>query len=612
MKELLIASPANPSTFHSDNVKIVGVLRGIKSPNGAFSLVLDQQAPKKVDPQITKHGSDLILEINQQFSELVPNNLSERRNHSLQLHYKDDVLELLSPISTITFRERASWDEPLGGYIYPDANSLEVHSRYLVVEGWAAKRGAIQKEVSLYLDGQKFPCPNINVWSPLVGQNLPSLEHAQRAHFNIVLERPRFYLPFFRRRRVFIEVIFSDGSKFRLPKIEFAWSKPIKLQAIVRKQSSGILFIGNNLRATEGAPKVLFEIIRVASSLGQKVGVITPLGGELENSIKDLGVEVQIIPDLHLAHYSRFENFRQQTAKANQFINEFNPTLVFGNTIEAFWGISFAQSLGISTLWLLHESIDPKVVFEELDPRARVLFLEALDRAECIFVSKATQSLFDPQRRKTSVIPNGVRPLNITAAAKKELRLKTRANLNVPEGCPLVLNVGTICQRKGQDFLLNVVSRIKDLEFRLILVGARESDFLETIKAQVTSQGLSSKVIIQEETSDVEKFYAAADLFAISSREESAPLVSLEALNWSLPIISTDAFGLVEQLKDSSAALLSPVDNVELFASHLRLMITDKDLRDKSASNAKSWVERKFNLEANLEIYKNCLRNICR
>ncbi len=608
MKQLLLASPCNPSSFLGENVKIQGVLQGIKNPTGVFSLLINQRQHSVVTPRIIARDSDLLIEIIQNFSELVPNTHLERQNYSLQLRYKDDDVELLSPSSTITFQEQATWNEPLGGYVYPDTNSIQVRGRYFVVEGWAAKMGSIQKEVNIWVNDKRIPCPNINIWSPLVGSGLPSLEHAMKAHFSVVLECPRFYFSAKKRRKLYAEIIFKDESQLKLPTKEVIWLKPLRRIQLPQNRGNGILFLANNLRATEGAPRVLFEIIKVAISLGQKVGVISPIGGELESSLKELGVETYIVPDLYLAHYSRLDNFKRQTAKAISIIDEFNPSLVFGNTIEAFWGISHAQSIGAKTMWLIHESINPQTVFNELDPRARMLFLEALDKAKNIFVSEATRDLFKAKGRSTKVIPNGVRPLDISSERKNQLRKETRERLNIPESCLLLLNVGTICERKGQDFLLNVLTEISDLDFRVLLVGARKSDFLNHLKNQINSLGLGSKVILQEETREVEQFYAAADLFAISSREESAPLVSLEALNWSLPIVSTDAFGLVEQLKRSDAALLSPVGDVKAYACNLRKMITDQKLRDISAKNGKLWVNKTFNLDITLKLYEGLLK----
>ena len=278
--------------------------------------------------------------------------------------------------------------------MYPDQDHLEISSRYLVIEGWAAKLGCTQTEVSLIISGKRFSCTNINTWSPSIGQTLPSIEQAMRSHFGVVIERTELYLPSWSHRRFYAEIKFSDGSIFKLPKARIKWNKPIERLPISKKRGKGILFISNNLRATEGAPRVLYEVIKLAVSLGHRVGVISPLGGELEDSLNSLGVELHIIPDLYLAHYSRIQTFTNQTEKAKKVVEEFDPSVVFGNTIEAFWGVSYAEHLGIKTIWLIHESIDPKLAFEELDPRARVLFLEALDGAHNIFVSNSTEKLF--------------------------------------------------------------------------------------------------------------------------------------------------------------------------------------------------------------------------
>ena len=609
MEQLQLAAPANPSTFFQERVKVIGVHQITTKPNGAYFLKVAHEEFPILQPSITSRGEDYLIEFDHDFTKFIPIKITERKNYSICLVYRNQNLELTSPSSTITFHERAVWNQALGGYVYPELEKLQITSRFFVVEGWAAKVGCKQEEVSVKIGRKKFWCPNLNVWSPNVGRSLPSIEQAMCSHFSVVIEKSELPFGFWHQRSLSTEIKFTDGSFLELPKVKFSWGKPQSQTEIKPRLNQNVLFIANNLRATEGAPRVLYQVIKLTLSLGHKVGVISPIGGELETDLRELGAIVNIIPDLYLAHYSRIENFTKQTKKAKQLLEEFNPNLVFGNTIEAFWGISHAQSLGLKTHWLIHESVNPKKVFEELDPRARVLFLEALDSSNNIFVSNATKKLFSSYGKTSKVIPNGVAPLTVSAEQRKELRFKVRQKFSIPDECPLVLSVGTISRRKGQDMLIAALAKINDLDFRAILVGGRESDFLEQIKSQISSLGLNDKVFIKDETKDVEQFYAAADLFAISSREESAPLVSLEALNWSLPVVSTDAFGLEEQLKESGAALLSPVEEVSLFAEHLRKMIEDPALRDRSGKNGKCWVEERFNLDSSLELYRQILEH---
>jgi glycosyltransferase involved in cell wall biosynthesis len=607
--KLLLSSPNNPSTFCQESIVVTGVLRDTKSVDGYFSVLIDGKDCSIQQIETETSEAELKIRATCHLPSLIPNSESEQKNYLVQLAYKSESETLLSEPTTITFLPREKWDRPMGGFIFPTVALEFYHDNYLVIEGWAVKLGSIQKRVVVRLNGREFECPKINIWSLLVGRTLPSIEGAKNAHFSLVLERSDLGFSLNGKSLIEVEIEFTDGTKFSLPPLKFKWkNEQSSRKSCISKPANRILFISNNLRSTEGAPKVLNHIIKNTVSKSREIAVISPVGGDLETELSGSIQDVHIFPDLYLAHYSRLADFERQTRQAQKFIDEFSPSLVFGNTIESFWAISYAQNLGIKTLWLIHESVDPKIAFEELDPQARIKFLTALDNADkLIFVSETTKKLFRSKKRSSAVIPNGVIPFEIEPDQRLRLRQKARQELDLPDSTLMILIVGTICQRKGHDFLVEALAKLQNSNFKAVFVGAREGDFLTELKIRIRDLNLSDKIVLVEETKVVDHYYAAADIFTISSREESAPLVSLEAMNWSLPIVSTDAFGLKEQLKRSGAALLSEVGDIEAFVKNLQRMLDDEGFRKECGKKGKAWVEKNFNLQDGLRKFEKLI-----
>ena len=91
----------------------------------------------------------------------------------------------------------------------------------------------------------------------------------------------------------------------------------------------------------------------------------------------------------------------------------------------------------------------------------------------------------------------------------------------------------------------------------------------------------------------------------IASREESAPLVSLEAMVVGIPIVSSAIDGLVEQLENEKTALLFEKGDSQTLSSCLLRVVEDSALRETLALNAKKVCREAFDLRKIKELYGN-------
>jgi len=615
VKEILLSKPGNPSTYFQEEIEVEGYLSGFPVGHGAYEALIDGQKVPIDNLTTDIEGDKCRIRGVCKLPHLVPAEVKDLKNHQFQLGYDDGFFKTLSLPSNISFWPKKEWGKALGGINSP-SSEIAYDREYVVIEGWAAKKGQKQLKVEVTLGKSHFTCPKINTWSPFVGGTLPTLPEAMQAGFSIALKRTQVVLEHdsescLSGSRLLARVWFDDGTVLELKHGGLRWNSAVEKAPKLgfSQERDRALFIANNLRSTEGAPKVLFHIIRLAKEKNYQIKIITPKGGELENDLKELGVEISILPELYLAHYSRKESFSNQTRRGKELIDEFHPDLIFGNTIESFWALDHAKESNARLLWLIHESIKPEEAFDELEPELRVNFLEALDRCnKLIFVAEATAELYRSKDRETIVIPNGVKPFILVPEKRQALRENAKQKLKYNSSAPLMLNIGTICYRKGQEFFVEALKTIAHMEWEAVLVGGRQTDYLLELEKKIAHYGFSDRILIVPETREVEDYYLAADIVVISSREESAPLVSLEAMNYSLPLVSTEAFGLCEQLENSRAALMSPVDNLELFAAHLEKLLKNSQLRNRLGESGKAWVNKRYSLEQSLRSYAELLQ----
>lgn len=163
-----------------------------------------------------------------------------------------------------------------------------------------------------------------------------------------------------------------------------------------------------------------------------------------------------------------------------------------------------------------------------------------------------------------------------------------------PAAATQLLAVGTLIQRKGHDVLLAALSQIRDLDWRIDIVGgARDEAVAARLYAQRAALGLEDRVQFRGEISkaEIEALFADAAVFTLASRYEGYGMVFAEALAWGLPIVACDA-GAVPETVPADAGLLTPPDDAQAFADALRRILTDRATYERLEIGARAAAER--------------------
>jgi N-acetyl-alpha-D-glucosaminyl L-malate synthase BshA len=114
---------------------------------------------------------------------------------------------------------------------------------------------------------------------------------------------------------------------------------------------------------------------------------------------------------------------------------------------------------------------------------------------------------------------------------------------------------------------------------KLMMVG----DGPEKVKAEILCEelGISEKVIFFGNSNEIDKILSYSDLFLLPSETESFGLAALEAMAWSVPVISSNSGGLSEVNFDGVSGYLSDVGNVDEMAQNaLKILENDKTLSE--------------------------------
>lgn len=223
------------------------------------------------------------------------------------------------------------------------------------------------------------------------------------------------------------------------------------------------------------------------------------------------------------------------------------------------------------------------------DQAARLCDTEraALAAARAVVVTSAATA-------RLLVADYGVPPDKITVAPPGTDRVAP-ANRSGRNGPVALLAVGALVPRKGYDVLVEALSRLADLDWRLIIVGPLDRDpaTATAVAAQIEDLALADRVTLAGAVTPdhLATLYAGADAFVLASRFEGYGMAFSEALGYGLPVIGTTGGAIPDTVPAEAGFLVAPGD-VEGLAAALRRVIGEPVTRARFSRAARAAADR--------------------
>ena len=337
----------------------------------------------------------------------------------------------------------------------------------------------------------------------------------------------------------------------------------------------------------EGAPIFIFELARyLAEQPGVRITIASPQDGPLRARFEQLGLKVELWDARALTAAQTPTEFAAALKKfaATRAWSEID--LFVTNTMLTHWGIHLAALLDKPSALYIHESNTVKRFFAPLLPPLMHATVEAAFAlaTRVIFTARSTHDIHqehnanDNYRTLRSWVDFG--RIEQFKAAHERTALRRKHGLD-PDAV-LVVNIGSVCERKGQHIYIRGIDLLgKELatlhpgkKIQWVMVGAREGLYMETLLEDIQLMGLH-EVKIFPETGEIYDFYQLADILVCTSFEESFPRVLLEAMVFGPRIVSTDVNGIAEMLTNTDEAYLVPAGDPFKLATALKAALAD-------------------------------------
>jgi len=160
-----------------------------------------------------------------------------------------------------------------------------------------------------------------------------------------------------------------------------------------------------------------------------------------------------------------------------------------------------------------------------------------------------------------TVVRDGIDPDEVRRAAERPLNV--RAQLGLPTGTPLAVNVAALVDHKDQRTLIRAAGHARATRSDLNWVIAGEGELRGSLTAEIASLGLAGRVHLLGYVEAADALIREADVFVMSSKEEGLGSVILNALALGKPVVATAAGGIPEILPPEA---LVPVGDAEALA----------------------------------------------
>lgn len=164
--------------------------------------------------------------------------------------------------------------------------------------------------------------------------------------------------------------------------------------------------------------------------------------------------------------------------------------------------------------------------------------------------------------------------------------LQQSADRPRPHQRKYILAVGRLTYQKHFDLLIEAYAKSKaSKDCDLIILG--EGELREALTHQVSNLGLDHQIQLPGRLNDPFHYFKHAEFMALSSRAEGFPMVLIESLTLSCPVLSVDCpTGPREIIQHHHNGLLIAGENMDLLAESIDQLFYDKDLREKLTLNA--------------------------
>jgi glycosyltransferase involved in cell wall biosynthesis len=257
--------------------------------------------------------------------------------------------------------------------------------------------------------------------------------------------------------------------------------------------------------------------------------------------------------------------------------------VVVANTIASWPAIRAAHLETKPALWYLHETLVAVRLIRAIPEMASALTIADL----LVTPTRQTARIYEGlTEAPIEIVPYGIpRPPVLSSSPSERIRF---------------LTLGSFETRKGQDVLVEAISKMDGAtrkRCRFKMAGRVLDDtFYDELKMAVADLGQVELIDALDHASAL-KLLNETDVVVLPSRDETMPIVILEAMGLGKAVVSTDVGGVREWLRDGMNGLLVEKENPVALSEALATCANKPEFVEQIQAAGSRTFDRHFTLD---------------
>ena len=290
----------------------------------------------------------------------------------------------------------------------------------------------------------------------------------------------------------------------------------------------------------------------------------------------------------------------------------FSDCIVFQDVFSAYYYLKMRKSNDfIKTLVITHADTDPMeqmlinrpelkgTLTEEVVRKQYNYAIENVDKVVTICHS-SQKYIKENNGVDAACILNGIEELEIEFNESDE---------KIPENKINIVVLGSVIYRKGQDLLIDAVSKLSKIDRDKIMIHIiGNGNAFKEIQSKIQELNLNYCCKMYGEMKNVNTILSKMDLMILPSRAEAVPIAIIEGLRAGLPVFSTPVGEIPFMIEDCGIIIDATVESV---FKALKSVVDKAVNLDDLSIKARLKYEKEFTLNKMIDNYSYQIKEIC-
>ena len=175
---------------------------------------------------------------------------------------------------------------------------------------------------------------------------------------------------------------------------------------------------------------------------------------------------------------------------------------------------------------------------------------------------------------------------------------------NIQKADVNLLIISRLVVQKNINIVIEAIGLLDDMNLKLSIIG--EGGEFSKLEGLIRDLNLQDRVQLlgKIDNNRISQFLLTADIFIQASDYEGLPHSVLEAINYEVPILSTEAGGCKDLLNDGERGFIIPMPpDKKVIAENISFIIKNKAEATKRADEAKAFINKKYNFLVQADQY---------